>query len=108
MAIIKTKRSLGHNILVGAISGAIPISIWGAASGEAPMNDGTLTGAFHDMLMPTPAEGAVMGFIAGSVGGAVTGALTTAFTKRTRFTINGSLEEWQLQKKTIDLLPASQ
>ncbi len=103
---IKTKRSLGHNMAICAVVGAVPLAIAGAAEGEPAVNDGTLEGDLHDALNPTPAEGGVSGLFVGGVLGAATGAAITAFTKHTIFTINGNLNNWYEQKKKLDLMPA--
>ena len=106
---IKTKRSLGHNILVSAIPAAVTFAIYGLATGEAKQtteSDITLGGILHDATTFTPAEGFQAGLIVGGVAGTATGTLITALTKRATFRINGSLEDWRSQKKMIDLLPS--
>ncbi|TKK69323.1 hypothetical protein FC093_08385 [Ilyomonas limi] len=103
---IKTRRNLGHNVLVSAIVGAIPVSIIGAVTGEPNENNNSFGGIIHDAITPTPAEAAVGGLLLGGVAGAATGTLITLFTKSTTFIVNGSLSEWQRQKEIIDLLPA--
>jgi hypothetical protein len=106
IGVIKTRRSLGHNVWVGAITGAIPLSILATTSGEPKVNDNTIGGVFHDAVTFTPAEAAIGGFIGGSVIGAASGALVTAFTRHGTFTINGSIDEWKSQRKIMDMLPA--
>jgi hypothetical protein len=106
---IKTKRSLGHNILFSAIPGAIAFAIFGYATGEpneTTDNNITLGGVVHDMVTPTPAEGLQGGLIIGSVLGTAAGSLITVLSKRTTFRIDGSLDTWKSQKELIDLLPA--
>ena len=102
---IKTRRSLGHNILIGALSGGIPGGIIGVASGEPNTNDATFGGILHDAVTFTPGEAAVLGIIVGGVLGSVTGALIHGFTKHTVFTVNGSPEEWIKQRNALNLLP---
>lgn len=103
---IKTKRSLGHNMVISAVVGAVPSAIIGAASGEPPTNDNTFGGILHDAVTFTPGEAAAAGFFVGGIVGAGTGALITAFTKSTTFRINGNLNDWNVQKKILDMLPA--
>ena len=108
---IKTKRSLGHNILAAAIPGAVGFAILGLVTGEPNQttdNNITWGSVLHDAFTPTPAEGFEGGLIIGSVLGTATGSLITALSKRTTFKINGNLNNWQSQKKIMDLLPSGQ
>jgi len=103
---IKTKRSVGHSMWVGALAVGVPSIVYGAASGEPKVNDNTLGGLIHDATVFTPAEGAVTGAFLGGIIGAATGAIISAIGKSTTFKINGSLDEWRLQKRMVDLLQA--
>jgi hypothetical protein len=103
---IKTKRSFGHSVLVGALAGAIPLSIVGAISGEPHENNNSFVGIIHDAVTPTPGEGAIGGLMVGSIAGTAAGTLISVLSKSTTFIIGGRLGDWQIQKKIIDLLPA--
>jgi len=94
---IKTRRSWGHNILLGALSVGVTGSIIGLATSK---------GSPDDWFYIAPAEAALDGLIIGGTAGIATGALISAFTKSTTFIINGTAEQWRLQRKTIDLLQA--
>ena len=54
---IKTKRSYGHNFLLSALIESVPLSIYGASTGEPRTNDNTLGGIIHDYYAVTPGEG---------------------------------------------------
>lgn len=101
---IKTRRSVGHAILVSATTGAVLFGIIGAASGEKKVNDGTLGGAFHDALTATPSEGLAAGLLAGGLLGTATGAIISLINKKIKFSINGNLQAWQKQKKILEQL----
>jgi hypothetical protein len=95
---IKTKRSAGHDMLIGALIGIIPATVIGLASGEPNNGD--------DIFNFTPAEGALAGFTIGGIVGTAGGAINAGVKKTTTFTIDGDLNTWALQRKKIDLLPA--
>lgn len=81
---IKTKHTAGNNVLVGAISGAIPLAIIGAATAES-----------DDLILGyTAGEGALAGAIIGVAGGAAIGGITILFKHSKLFTINGRAENW--------------
>lgn len=106
---IKTRRSLGHNILLSATPAAVGFGVLGLATGEAREttdNDVTLPGVLHDLTTFTPEEGLAAGLILGGLAGTATGSLITVLTKRTTFSIGGDIATWQSQKKIIDLLPS--
>ncbi len=69
---IKVKRSFGHTLLISASTGAVLVGMIGAASGESKVNDGSISGAFHNALTITPAEGFAQGVIIGGVLGTAT------------------------------------
>jgi len=101
---IKTKRSIGHTILISSIIGGATAGIIGAASGEKDINDGTLGGSIHDAFSITPAEGFAAGFILGSIISGGTGAIIHAAGRHHTFTINGNLENFKHERQAIDNL----
>lgn len=102
---IKTKRSLGHNMAICGVIGAVPLSIIGALSGETETNDDDIVGPIHDILTYTPAEGAGTGFLIGSVAGVAAGAIITAVRKSSTLNINGDINNWNMQRKILDQFP---
>lgn len=82
---IKTKHSIGNNILIGSIIGAATVGIIGAASADP-----------DEFFYPTtPAEGALGGIIIGAPLGAAIGGLTYVFKNADFFSINGDLAKWK-------------
>lgn len=101
---IKTKRSIGHTILISSIIGGVTGGIIGAASGEKEVNDNTFGGTLHDAFTLTPAEGFEAGFILGAIISGGTGAIIHAAGKHHTFTINGNLENFKRERQAIDNL----
>jgi hypothetical protein len=89
---IKTKRSAGHNILIGSAIGTATGAILGAASADP---DAWIFGY-------TAAEGATGFGLAGALGGAAIGGISIAFKNSTTFTISGDLIKFKIFKETID------
>lgn len=89
---IKTKRSAGNNILIGAMAGGITLAVLGAASSDP--NDWVYSF--------TPAEGAVIGGVLGALGGGAIGGITALSKKVKTYIINGDLEKWQVYKTMIE------
>lgn len=83
---IKTKRSGGHNVIVGAGIGAGIFGIAGAASAEPNKS----------IVGYTAAEGAFIGTIFGGISGAVIGGASSMFKNPKRFEINGDPEKWKV------------
>ena len=87
---IKTKRSEGHNVLIGAATGATTFAVFGAATAEP-----------DTFLGYTAAEGAVGGALIGGVAGAVIGGITSLFKNSKTYEINGDKEKWEAFKQMI-------
>jgi hypothetical protein len=83
---IKTKRSAGHNILVGAAIGATTFAILGAASADP---DAWIFGY-------TAAEGAAAGALGGALSGAALGGASVAFKKSLTYPIDGNTDKWRI------------
>lgn len=81
---IRTKRSAGHNVLIGA-SAASAIAAVTFASQADP--DAWIFGY-------TAGEGILAGFILGAPAGAGIGALTSLFKKSRQYEINGEPTKW--------------
>jgi hypothetical protein len=101
---IKTKRSIGHTILLSSIIGGVTFGIIGAASGEKDVNDGTLGGSLHDAVNFSPGEGFEAGLLLGSIITGGVGAIIHAAGRHHTFTINGNLENFKHERQAIDNL----
>jgi hypothetical protein len=101
---IKTKRSIGHTILISSMIGGVTAGIIGAASSEKDVNDGTFAGSIHDAFTFTPTEGFAAGFLLGSVISGGAGAILHTAGKHHTFTINGNLENFKRERQAIDNL----
>lgn len=87
---IKTKRSGGHNVLMGAGAGAAVGIVMGIASSDPDA-----------WLGYTAAEGATgVGLAMGTVG-AVVGGITVLFKKQKTFVINGDPKQWESFKMAM-------
>ena len=85
IAMIKTKRSVGHNAAMGAIAGGVILGLAGVASGDA---DGV-------WLSWSKESGGAAGLVLGGVVGAGVGAFTGALKNSKTFIINGDPKNWQ-------------
>lgn len=88
---IKTKRSAGHNVLVGATTAGVLMAGLGAATADP-----------SDWIFGyTAAEGAAIGLAGGALIGSAIGGLTS-FAKNSRtFVINGDSTNWKSFKETM-------
>lgn len=82
---IKTKRSAGHNLLIGSLAGAGVVGILGAATADP--------NAW--ILGYTAGEGAVAGAFLGLPIGAAAGGITVLFKNPKTFIINGETDKWK-------------
>ena len=89
IGIIKTKRSAGHNILIGAAIGATTFAVLGAASADP---DAWIFGY-------TAAEGAAAGALGGALGGAALGGASVALKKSLTYPIDGNIDKWKIFKE---------
>jgi hypothetical protein len=102
---IKTKRSGGHNLLVGSlVGGGLLAIIVGASSKEETktVNGGWLFGEFEYTSGISPSSGAAIGGVIGLTGGAAIGGITSVFKNSKTFIINGDIKKWFIFKETID------
>ena len=85
IGVIRTKRSVGNNILIGTLTGSVIMGGLLAATAEP---DSWVFGY-------TPAEGALIGIFVGAPAGAFVGAITAAFKNPKTFTIEGDVAKWK-------------
>jgi hypothetical protein len=92
IAYIKTKHSIGNNILIGAIIGApVGAILGGAAAGTADEFGNDFTG---ETSTPDVGAGIAVGLLSGAATGAAVGAITGAFKNSKTITINGDIQQW--------------
>ncbi len=80
---IRTHRSGGHNLLIGAAAGAGAFAMIGVATADP-----------DEFLGYSAAEGALAGAVIGGTAGSVIGALTILFKKSENHTIDGNADKW--------------
>jgi hypothetical protein len=98
---IRTKRSVGNNVLFGSLIGATAGAIVGVISYDKPRvsNDsGLWLDGVYELSAP---ESALIGVIIGGGAGAGIGALTSLFKKSKTFIINGDTSKWKLFIESI-------
>jgi len=88
---IKTKRSAGNNVLLGATVGATSLAILGGATASP---DDYIFGY-------TATEGVVGGVVVGGTAGAVIGGITIVFKKSKSYEINGDKLKLKTFKELI-------
>jgi hypothetical protein len=88
---IKTKRSGGNNVLIGAASGATVMGILGAATAEPDAI----------IMAYSAGEGAAGGAIIGGIAGTLLGGFTVLFKNSKSYDINGDEAKWKTFTETI-------
>ena len=91
---IKTKRSGGHNVLLGSMSGLAAGMIIGAATSDQETktrDGGFLFGTYEYKTGTSPGTGAAIGGLIGLAGGGLVGAVGTSFRESNTYTINGDI-----------------
>ena len=83
---IKTKRSSGHNVLVGTGIGSATFALLGALPND---DGGFVSGGYSS------GEGFAVGTIIGAPFGAAIGGITALFKKSETFIINGNEAKWR-------------
>ena len=91
IGIIKTKRSAGNNVLMGATIGGAAMGILGAATADP---DGWL-------FNYSAGEGFAMGTIFGGTAGSVLGAATIPLKNSKTFIINGDINNWNAFRESV-------
>lgn len=100
---IKTKRSAGHSVLVGSLTGVVLGSIIGAATASGEETKETDTG-FWDYEYTTgtsPGTGATIGGGIGIAGVALAGLGFSVFKKSKTYLIEGDIEKWKIFKENF-------
>jgi hypothetical protein len=87
---IKTKRSAGHNILIGSIAGASSMAIVGVVTADP-----------EEFLGYTAGEGFAAGLLLGAPPGAVIGGITALLKKSLTYLIDGDIMKWKVFQKSI-------
>lgn len=105
---IKTKKTTGHHILIGAILGAAAGAITGLVTNKpAPPPDpncsfcNVLDYAFYF----TPGEAAAAGGLLGGASGVAVGAIIGLTNKRQTININGDFKNWRIISTQLDTWP---
>ncbi|WNM18558.1 hypothetical protein [Flavobacterium capsici] len=89
---IKTKRSAGHNALIGAAVAGGLFAIIGAVSAEPDAS----------FLSYTPEQGAAAGLLLGIPAGSAVGLVTSAFKNSRTFIVNGDYQKWKEFEKAYN------
>jgi len=87
---IKTKRSGGHNILMGAVSLAGISAIAGAATADP-----------DDLIGYSPGEGAAVGIVLGGTAGAALGGLSILAKNSRTYVIHGDAVQWKAFRDSL-------
>lgn len=88
---IKTKKSAGHNLLIGTAAGAATGAIFGAIVAEESRD------LFY--LYDYESEAITSFMIIGTVAGAAGSGISIAIKNSETYVINGDLEKWQVFKR---------
>jgi hypothetical protein len=92
VAYIKTRRSVGHSILIGAAVGtATGIILIAASAGANTQNSEGTAASFGEAL----------GGVAAPFVGVAAGSIAAAFRKRETIIVNGSAEQWKDARKKL-------
>ena len=89
---IKTKRSAGHNVLVGTTAGAGIGAILGVSTADPDAW----------IMSYTAGEGATAMGSLGAIGGAALGGIVSAFKNSETYIIDGELKKWIIFKEMIE------
>lgn len=89
IGLIKTKRSDGHNLLIGSAAGAI---LMGIAVAFDTNEDNAFFSVEGDILAAA---------ISGGTAGAAIGGITCLFKNSTTYEINADMEKWKIFKRMM-------
>lgn len=87
---IRTRHSIGNNILIGSIIGVSSVAILGAATAEPD----------KELFGYTAGEGALGGALLGLPVGALVGGITIPFKNSKYYLINGDATKWKAFQHT--------
>lgn len=101
---VKTKRSAGHNVLVGSLVGSALFAIIGGASSEeeTKTRNVPIIGEYQYKTGTSPGTGAAIGGGAGLIGGAAIGGITSTFKNSESHIIDGDIQKWRIFKEMIE------
>ncbi|WP_341215904.1 hypothetical protein [uncultured Wocania sp.] len=89
---IKTKRSAGNNVFIGAVSGATLGAVIGVSTADSDI-----------WILPySKGEGAIVFGGIGAVGGIAIGGITSLFKRSETYVINGDIKKWQVFMNLIE------
>lgn len=88
---IKTKHSMGNNLLIGSVIGATTLAILGVATAEPD----------KEIMGYTEGEGAAAGALIGLPIGVAIGRITIAFKNSKTYSINGDIPKWNAFQSLI-------
>lgn len=88
---IKTKRSGGHNVLVGATSGVVAGAILGSLNPPTDSSGGTFTWAGG-----SSGEEFASGLTIGIISGTIIGGISAVFKNPNTYTIDANPEKWKV------------
>ncbi|SDG92316.1 hypothetical protein [Chitinophaga filiformis] len=94
---IKTKRTFGHAIAIGATIGVVSGALLGLATGQA--NEDVYGGFGYET---SPGNDVAAGALVGVVVGAAVGTIISVTQNRSTITINGNTADWQMKRKILD------
>lgn len=94
---IKTKRSGGHNVIIGASSGILLGAILGSVNPPMDSSGGTFTWAGG-----SSGEEFTFGVTVGVISGTIIGGITSIFKNSETFIIDGDVKKWLLFKEMIE------
>ncbi len=108
---IRTRRSGGHNILVGVVSGFVAGTITGLATYKKPAPQPpadpncTFCPLFNYDFSLTQGEAATLGGFLGSLEGLAAGGIISLARKKITFPVAGNFTNWLLLKKILETQP---
>ena len=102
---IKTKRSTGHNVLVGSAVGGVTLAIVGAVTSKEETKTGSswIFGEYEYTTGTSSGEGALIGGAFGATAGALVGLGISAFNNSKSYKIDGDLSKWKLFMESENL-----
>lgn len=100
---IKTKRSVGNNVLTTSLIGGAAGAIIGLATSKEEIRTGSaiIIGEYEYTTGTSPATGALVGGGIGLAGGALIGLGGSLFKKSQTFSIDGDINKWKMYKQLL-------
>jgi len=104
---IKTRRTIGHDILVTTAIAAPAGAIIGLITYKKPEPADPLTNFFNDVTDIGAGGSAFAGFLLGAVAGTLIGSINGAVKHKEKFIVNGIYENWNNIKLKLQQLYTS-